>query len=336
MRVTFAGRHYELRPGESVLEGMARHGVGLPSACRAGACHTCLLRAESGDPGEAGQRGLKPSLAARGYFLACLARPPADLAVGMAGHDVMAPATVAGSRWLGPDVLALRVRPLRPVPFRAGQHVALDRGSGRVRVFSIASLPAPSWPADLEFHVRVRRGGALSGWLAEACGGAVLRVGTPAGDCFYLPGSPQTALLLAGTGTGIAPLLAIARDALRSGHTGPVTVIHGAATPDRLYLGERLPAGLTAPAAPTGPAGPGGPARPAPAVHWVTCARSRGEEITEAVLAELRRGPGPAATRAFLCGGSRSVAAMRRALFLAGMSLRDITADEFVPAVAAS
>ncbi|MGE5133697.1 MAG: 2Fe-2S iron-sulfur cluster-binding protein [Gemmatimonadota bacterium] len=321
MRVTFAGQRYELRPGESVLEGMARHGVGLPSACRAGACHTCLLRAESGDPGEAGQRGLKPSLAARGYFLACLARPPADLAVGAAGHDVMAPATVAGSRWLSPDVIALRLRPLRPVSFRAGQHVTLDRGDGVVRVFSIASLPGPRWPADVEFHVRVRRGGAMSGWLAGACGGTVLRVGAPAGDCFYLPGSPETALLLAGTGTGIAPLLAIARDALRSGHTGPVTVIHGAATPDRLYLGERLPAGLAA---------------PAPAVRWLTCARSRGEEITDALLAELARGPGPARTRAFLCGGTRSVAIMRRALFLAGMSLRNIQADEFVPAVAAS
>lgn len=322
MRVTFAGRHYPLRPGESVLEGMARHGVGLPSACRAGACHTCLLRAESGDPGEAGQRGLKASLTARGYFLACLARPPADLAVSTAGHDVMAPATVAGSSWLGPDVLALRLRPLRPVSFRAGQHVTLDRGDGVVRVFSIASLPGPSWPADVEFHIRVRRGGAMSGWLAEACGGTVLRMGTPAGDCFYVPGSPETALLLAGTGTGIAPLLAIVRDALRSGHTGPVTVVHGGASPGRLYLGEQLPAGLAASAGAAG-------------VRWLTCARSRGEEITDAVLAELQRGPGPAATRAYLCGGSGSVAAMRRALFLAGMSLRHIQADEFVPAVAA-
>lgn len=316
MQLTFAGQRYHLRPGESVLEGMARHGVGLPSACRAGACHTCLLRAEEGDPGEAGQRGLKATLAARGYFLACQARPPADLTVGMAGHDVMAPAIVAGSRWLSPDVLALQLRPLRPLPFRAGQHVALDRGNGVIRVFSIASLPGPRWPADVEFHVRVHRGGAMSGWLAEACGGTVLRIGAPAGDCFYLPGSPETSLLLAGTGTGIAPLLAIARDALRSGHTGPITMIHGGASPERLYLGERPP-GLP------------------PSVRWRTCVRSRGEDIATAVAAELAGGAGPAETRAYLCGGRASVASMRRALFLAGMSLQHIQADEFVPAVAA-
>ena len=320
MQVTFAGRRYRLQPGESVLEGMARHGVGLPSACRAGTCHTCLLRAEDGDPGEDGRRGLKPTLAARGYFLACLARPPGDLTVGVAGHDVMTAATLTGTRRLAGDVLAVRLRPQRPLDFRAGQHLTLDRGDGVIRVYSIASLPGEAG-AGVELHVRVRPGGAMSGWLAGAPPGTALRVGVPAGECFYLPGTPDAALLLAGTGTGIAPLVAIARDAQRNGHTGPITLVHGGATPARLYLGERAPvpqAGLTRP------------------VRWRTCAASRGEDITAAVTAEFAAGPGPAATRAYLCGGTRSVAAMRRALFLAGMSLRDIQADEFVPAVTSS
>jgi hypothetical protein len=37
--------------------------------------------------------------------------------------------------------------------------------------------------------------------------------------------------------------------------------------------------------------------------------------------------------RTYLCGGAGSVARMRRALFMAGMSLRSIQADAFVPAV---
>jgi CDP-4-dehydro-6-deoxyglucose reductase len=316
MRVTFAGRQYQLRAGESVLEGMARHGVGVPSACRAGACHTCLLRAEVGDPGEAAQRGLKPALAARGYFLACQARPRSDLTVAVAGQDVMTPALLAGKRWLSEDVLCVRLVPQRPVSFRAGQHVTLDRGCGIIRVYSIASLPGEG--RGLELHVRVRPGGTMSGWLASAPLGSALRVGVPAGECFYLPGSPEAALLLAGTGTGIAPLVAIARDALRNGHTGPVTIIHGSVTPAGLYLGERLPGSL---------AGAGTP------VCWRCCTASRGEDITAAVTAEFARGPGPAATRAYLCGGTGSVASMRRALFLAGMSLQHIQADEFVPAV---
>jgi hypothetical protein len=37
--------------------------------------------------------------------------------------------------------------------------------------------------------------------------------------------------------------------------------------------------------------------------------------------------------RAYLSGGLRSVARMRRALFMAGMSLQSIQADAFVPAM---
>ena len=68
------------------------------------------------------------------------------------------------------------------------------------------------------------------------------------------------------------------------------------------------------------------------AIHWRACALSRGQDIVAAVTAEVAAGPGPAVTRAFLCGGPHTVAAMRRALFLAGMSLRDSCAHQFLPA----
>ncbi len=187
-----------------------------------------------------------------------------------------------------------------------------------IRAYSIGNQPAGAARHGLEFHVRVYPGGAMSGWLATAAPGTRVGIGVPAGDCFYIPGAPTVSLLLAGTGTGIAPLLAIARDALAHGHAGPVAVLHGAAEPDRLYLGTRAPRGV----------------RPEN-LQWRTCALSAGQDIVAAVTAELAARD-PAATRAFLCGGPGTVAAMRRALFLAGMSLRDICADAFAPAAPAS
>jgi len=145
-------------------------------------------------------------------------------------------------------------------------------------------------------------------------------LGSPAGECFYVPGNSAGPLLLAGTGTGIAPLLAVARAALAHRHQGPVVVIHGAARPDGLYLGR-----------------PGPPALTGPAVSWRTCARSDGQDIAAAVTAELAAlSCPPGSVRAYLCGGARSVSRMRRALFMAGMSLADIYADQFVPAGAGS
>jgi CDP-4-dehydro-6-deoxyglucose reductase len=316
--LTFGGRGYTLHAGESVLEALARNGVGLPSACRAGACHSCLLRAEAGDPGEAGRKGLKPTLAASGYFLACLARPVTDVTVTPATCDVFTPATLVRSERLAADVLAVWLRPRRRVDFRAGQHVTLSRPGGVIRPYSIANLPAEADRDGMEFHLRLYPQGAMSGWLATVRPGAELGIGVPAGQCFYLPGNPAAPLLLAGTGTGLAPLLAIARDAQSHGHTGPVVVIQGASELVRLYLDEHVPPGHT---------------DGRPHARWRTYVRSRGEDLAAVAVEEFAALADPAAARAYLCGGAGSVARTRRALFMAGMSLRAIEADQFLPAV---
>src|SRR5690606_11399965 len=70
--------------------------------------------------------------------------------------------------------------------------------------------------------------------------GERMRVRGPAGECFYMPGSPDEPLLLAGTGTGLAPLYAVLQDALRSGHRAPIVVVHGALHTDGFYLVDEL------------------------------------------------------------------------------------------------
>lgn len=328
MRLTLSGQAFELSPGESVLDGLARHGVGLPAACRAGVCHTCLLRAVHGDPGPPSQAGLNSSWQADGYFLACLARPVTDLTIALTGEEIrageqtQADATVAAVRPISPRVIRVTLRPRQPVAFRAGQHLALRRDGGVVRVYSIANTPAEAAGDGIEIHVRVYPGGAMSPWLAAAAPGTPLRIGRPGGDCCYLPGRPEGPLLLAGTGTGIAPLAAVLRDALRHGHAGPAVLIHGAADRSGLYLGTSQP-DLRASQPDCG--------RPA-SVRWRTCLRSSGADIADGACEELARLGDPGAVRAYLCGGRQSVARMRRALFLAGMSLKNICADEFVQA----
>ena len=327
MRLTVSGRAFELDPGESVLDGMTRHGIGLPSACRAGACHACLVRALRGDPGPPSQANLKSSWQADGYFLACLARPAADLTVALAGDEVRTEAEITSVQPIGARVIRVTLRPRQPLTFRAGQHLALSRPDGTTRVYSIANTPAEAAARGIELHVRVYQGGAMSGWLASARPGSLVRVGEPAGGCCYLPGQPPGPLLLAGTGTGLGPLAALLRDALSQGHPGPAVIIHGAADPASLY-----------------PSGPPGPNQQAPSQQASgqqappgphrrrTCLLSRGEDIAEAATEELRDLGDPAAVRAYLCGGQQAVIRMRRSLFLAGMSSRHIFADAFINA----
>lgn len=308
----------ECDPGETVLEALTRGGVRIPSACRAGVCRACLVKVLDGDPG-APAALLEQDLRADGYFLACQARPAAGLTMSLAGEDVFIPARLLSVRQAGSGVLQVRVRPDQPLAFRAGQHIALRIApadgtlDGNVaRAYSIANLPHEAERDGLEFHVRLHPGGAMSSWLAAARPGTMISLGRPGGRCCYNPAEPGAALLLAGTGTGLAPLAAIVRDALAQRHAGPIILLRGGADADALYPDARL-------------RGPG--------VRTRTCLRSRGDDLVDAVLGEYAGLAQPQAARAYLCGSPGLVTRMRKGLFLAGLSLRRIHCDEFLPAV---
>jgi CDP-4-dehydro-6-deoxyglucose reductase, E3 len=314
MRLTVGRRQLDIDPGETVLQALGRHGVTLPSACQSGVCQACLLRAVQGNPGAESRAGLRDSLTDRGFFLACMARPGDDLTVALAADEAFTPATLESTVAVTDSVLRVWVKPANPVDFRPGQHVAVRRAGGITRVYSIANQPHEAAADGIELHVRVYQGGAMSAWLAHAEPGSPLSLGPPAGDCCYQPADPTAPLLLAGTGTGIAPLVAIARDAMAHAHHGPIVLIHGAAHPGGSYLGR-----LTRPAWPQ-------------EVRTRICAQSAGQDITEAALEELAALSEPESARAYLCGGPGAVHRTRRALFVAGLSLRRIHADGFSPA----
>ena len=319
-----------------------------------------MMRATSGDPGGAALDPVKDTLRAQGYFLACTSRPETNLTVALPrDEDVSVPARIGRVTMAGSGVLRVCLEPEEPLSFRAGQYITLQRRDGLSRSYSIASLPVRHPEGGIqpvELHVRRLRGGAMSGWLASVPPGTPVRIRGPAGYCFYLPGRPEQPLVLAGTGTGIAPLAAVARDAIANGHTGPISIVHGAVSPDGLYLHDQLREFAAA----------------QPAVRYRGCVlsgRTPGAytgDITDAVLAEVNAltsgvdalsgvgagvgavlpGSGMAAARpegdsvtpaaagkprGFLCGGSGSTRRTRKALFLAGLSLSEIFTDEFLP-----
>src|SRR5690606_27028590 len=113
--VLFRESSYTLLPGESVLDGLARHGVAIPSSCRAGTCQTCLVQATSGDVPAAAQAGLKETWKKRGYFMACVCRPEGELAVQPIGEAEEVAAEVTSVTRLSETVTRLRLMPERPL-----------------------------------------------------------------------------------------------------------------------------------------------------------------------------------------------------------------------------
>jgi CDP-4-dehydro-6-deoxyglucose reductase len=318
-RVSYEAQWYPLEPEESVLDGLLRQGIAVPHACKAGVCQSCLMRAARGVVPEKAQAGLKETLKARNYFLACTCRPEPGTELELAGdaNELRVPARLESMEPLSEDVLRVRLRPETPFEYQTGQYLTLLRADGLARSYSVASLPREG---VLELHVRLLPGGAMSGWFrTEARPGDAVRIQGPAGECFYVPGRPEQPLLLAGTGTGLAPLYGIVRDALEAGHTGPLWLFHGARDPRGLYLVEELRE-LEA---------------RHPNLHYrPSVLEGRlGEGIHVGALDALIREvcPKPVGWRAFLCGNPDLVLSLRKKLFLAGLSLKDIFADAFLP-----
>jgi CDP-4-dehydro-6-deoxyglucose reductase, E3 len=316
--VEYRGVRAEVADGETALAALERVGAPIPRGCRRGICGACLVRVRRGTVAAEAQRGLSPAQAAMGLAFACLTKPTDDLALEEPGRGVEHTARVVALDPLSADVRRVRLAANSPLAYSAGQYVVLARPDGEERSYSLASVPSDG---ALELHVRRVPGGAVSGWIFdELRPGDAVRLRGPLGNCCYAPGRPQQPLLLVGTGTGLAPLWGIVRDALAHGHTGPIDLYHGARTTAGLYfrdeleaLEERCATFRYHPCVLEGPAD-----RP----------RVRVGALEAIALSDH---PTTAGRRVFLCGDAPLVRALKRRFFLNGTASRDLLADPFEP-----
>ncbi|MEI9949740.1 MAG: 2Fe-2S iron-sulfur cluster binding domain-containing protein [Pseudomonadota bacterium] len=323
----FEGKDYPLEEGESVLDCLLRHGQQVSSLCRSGACQSCLLKASAGALPAAAQLGLKDAWKQQGFFLACICRPRDDLVLERCNAAASHVTLVRRVTPLAPNVIGVRLARPPGFEFRAGQFVQLSRPSdGLMRAYSIASLPNED---ELELHVALLVNGQMSSWLREAVGQSV-SVRGPFGECVYQEGELERPLVLAGTGTGLAPLLGVLRTAARHGHRGEISLFHGSPQPAGIYLRSELEA-LT---------------ESLPSLRLFGSLLSGSESelgaqgLWQLELASLDRlvfshYPKLDAQRLFLCGQPTLMQLLRKRAYLAGASLSRIHCDAFAAAYSA-
>jgi len=319
-KIIFEGKGYLTEAGETVLDCLIRQGVQVEYSCQAGVCQTCMLKAVSGDPGPDSQPDLKDALKAQNYFLACSCVPEGDLELVRPGDALMHVTTVVQSMdEMNPEVMRLRLARPDDYTYFPGQFLNLFNSDGTGRSYSLASLAEGE--DFLELHIRLLPKGQVSGWVhAQLAVGDTVTISHAIGDCFYTPGAPEQPLLLIGTGTGLAPLYGVLRDALRQSHSGPIHLYHGASTPAGLYLIEVLRT----------------LAAEAENVFYRPCvsqgdamegfASARADQLALAEHADL------SGWRVYLCGREEMVKAAQRKVFLAGVDLKNIHADAFLTA----
>jgi CDP-4-dehydro-6-deoxyglucose reductase, E3 len=311
--LTFGETPIPIAEGQSVLAALLAAGVDVQYSCKAGLCQTCLHQAIEGAVPEAAQIGLSDAQKAQGYFMPCVCVPKEPLKVVRAGdlHGQIE-VRVAAIERLSHNVIRLRLEPDRAFAYRPGQFLALRAPGGVIRNYSIASHP--DLDAFIELHVRVIPGGQMSGFIAERLArDDRLKISNPAGTCFYEGADPERPIVLAGAGTGLAPLWGIARDALVRQHRGPIRLYHGARERSGLYHVEELRA----------------LADRHESFSYRPCIMSDSDDLATAVVGAETD---PANTDFFLCGGADLIGRLKRELYLKGAKLQRLRTDIFLPA----
>lgn len=326
--LTHQGQQLELKPWETVLDCLLRHGVALPYACKAGMCQACIVRAVDCSASEESRKWVRPQLQALGYTLACQWVPATDVCAELPNlADFAVQATIRSLQHLNAEVLQVLLDiadPRRMFAYRPGQYLTAINANGTTRAYSIAN----DFNADgyVELHIAATTHGEFTRWLFDTARvGDSLYVSGPAGHCHYDERDDADAMLiLAGTGTGLAPLYGIVLDALRKQHAETIHLYHAGRTPAQLYLVETLRA-LAAQHA---------------NFHYHPCAvenAADAADITtgrlEQILAHDLRNPELARSRIYLSGAPAFVHAARKKLYLLGARSEHIHCDPFTERV---
>lgn len=317
MAIVFEGKTIELLPGETVLGGIERQGGEVPFFCRRGVCQACVLRATKGSVPPLAQKGLREAHRRQAYFLSCVCQPGEDLEVERCGMSERFASRIESVEPLGADVLRVRLAVPHGFAYSAGQYVQLERADGLMRPYSIASLPGDA----IELHVARLPGGAMSGWLPGAVGQPI-GIRGPFGECAYVSDELDRPLLLAGTGTGLAPLLGVVRAALAAGHRAPIRLFHGSLARAGLYLWRELEqlAAQSAALSVIGSVLSGD----ADAPGRVAISNTPIDQLVLACGVTWRE------QRVYLCGHPDLVQKLQKKIYIAGGALERIHADPFL------
>lgn len=312
--VRFESKTITWKDDETLLDCLDRAGAAIPSSCRSGACQSCMVKAVEGTPPPDAQATLKQTWRDQGLFLSCLCKTPQPMTIARVDQAAVSTfATCVAKERLADDVWRLVFETDGAFELRAGQFVTIS-ANDLTRSYSIASLPS-----DGVIELHVRRAGRMSNYLCDVLApGDRITVRGPSGDCFYSPGKPTQPLTLIATGTGLAPLWGILRDALEHGHSGPITILHGGKKSADLYLD--------------------GPLRALAAKHanvrYFGCLSeeppSQPHHHAGRVLTALPKSL--TGHRVFVCGSPAMVKDTKQHVYRAGVNQEDILADAFIVA----
>lgn len=226
--------------GQSVLDAMIEFDCHPAYSCKKGVCQSCLLKSDDNQVTSA-QKDVKDSLITQGYFLACQCYPKEDIQVNTIDNsELEIDTTIISKTHISSDIVILKLSlpDDKNLIIKPGQFINLTH-QDLIRSYSVANNPQKD--NYVELHIQKVANGKLSNWFHNhAKIDDTLKLKGPFGSCIYLDNDLNNDLILIGTGTGLAPLIGIIKQALANNHKGKITLFHGSRYLDGLYLNQDL------------------------------------------------------------------------------------------------
>ncbi|KTD22250.1 FAD-binding oxidoreductase [Legionella londiniensis] len=302
---------------ESVLDCLLRHDVDYPNSCRSGVCQACLIKTTDTSIEPKWQDGLPETLKSQGYFLACQAKPANTIHLkNPDAAECEQQAMITEITPLTHNVIRVKLLAEHLENWIPGQYLNLLNPEGISRSYSIANMPEKE--GYIELHIKLKDDGAMSQWLRKkAAVDTTIYIRGPFGKCYYMnPDQSSFDILLAGTGTGLAPLLAIVKTALSKQHQGKITLIHGGCQDDDIYYAEELETLASF----------------YQNFQYVPCVlKSHGcyqeSDITQQLLIQLNNADN---VQVYVCGPKETTNQLKTKAFLAGVPSSKIYSDAFL------
>jgi len=229
---------------ETVLSAALRAGVGVPYECCSGICGTCRFEIVAGEVRSQwpDAPGLGPRDRRLHRQLACQSRPLSDCVIRLRLDDRYIPA-------IKPRRMTGALRSIEPVT-RDIRRVTISTGCsaeylpGQFVLFHLAGVASPraysmsngpNGEGAWEFYIKQIPGGEFTGALFnKTAAGASLELEGPYGMAYLRRTSDRPVLCIAG-GSGISPMLSIARALARDQSVRPL----------HFYIGGRAPSDVS-------------------------------------------------------------------------------------------
>ena len=230
-RIRLAGGEVEFAcpPDDTLLRAAQRAGLGFPYECNVGCCGNCKFELVQGDVATAWAQapGLSDKDRQRQRHLGCQSSPLSDCVVKLRPAQRYVPphrpqrvvAVLRAQRAITHDIAEFHFELESAVPFEPGQYALVQLpGVAGPRAYSMSNTSADGGARSWHFQVRqVHQAGGVGASGSEALfalrPGAAVHVDGPYGMAWLRRDAPRDMLCLAG-GSGLAPMLSIARGAM--------------------------------------------------------------------------------------------------------------------------